>query len=112
MSHVHILAEVNTERCDDARRELAELQAQCSYDELRISLVWARRLHAGRQVYGYLDLARDKRDWKRERAEEYIDLAIYDACDQLARAAEQRVEDANRDTKNAEWLARRGIEDR
>lgn len=90
MSHAqHIYAEVNTDRCADLRRELAELQELASYDELRVLRVIVRRLHAGRQVYGYLDLARDRRDWKRERAEEYVDLAIYDACDELDRAAKR-----------------------
>lgn len=86
MSHAqHILAEVNTDRCADLRRELIELQELCSYDELRILRVFAKRIGVGRDRYGYFDLSRDRRDFARERAEEAIDWLIYDACDELDR---------------------------
>lgn len=80
-------AEVNTDRCAERRGDLRLRLELCSLDELRVIGVLLARLELGRQRYGYLDLARDRRDFKRERAEEYVDLAIYDACDELDRAA-------------------------
>ena len=93
MSHILGLGEVDSERCDELRAELDAIQGRCCYDELRVLTVLARRLEVGRNRYGYLDLHSDRRDFKRERAEEYVDAAIYDACDLLAehdRAAKGR----------------------
>jgi RNA:NAD 2'-phosphotransferase (TPT1/KptA family) len=91
VSHAqHIYAEVNTERCAELRSELAELEKLCSYDELRILRVFAKRIGVGRDRYGYFDLARDRRNFSRERAEEAIDWLIYDACDELGRADKEK----------------------
>ena len=88
MSHAqHILAEVNTERCAERRADLAARLELCALDELRVIGVVLARLELGRQRYGYLDLNRDRRDWKREEAEEHIDAAVYRACDELDREA-------------------------
>jgi hypothetical protein len=87
MTPPHILAEVDSERCTDRRADLRNRLELCSHDELRVLDVILGRLELGRQRYGYLDLGRDIRDFKRERAEEYVDLAIYDACDYLDAAA-------------------------
>jgi hypothetical protein len=96
----HILAEVNTDRCADLRRELAVELDLASYDELRVIAVFVRRLAYGRNLYGYLDLHRDRRDFKRERAEEYVDLAVYDACIELDRTNKPSKRTAAQNRKN------------
>ena len=83
MGHILGLGELDTERCAALRDELRAIAERSSFDELRVLAVLARRLEVGRNRYGYLDLSSDKRDFKRERAEEYVDAAIYDACDVL-----------------------------
>lgn len=62
------------------------------------------RLEVGRERYGYLDLAKP-RDWQRERAEELVDAAIYNACDLLSKgdAEDQR---ERQDCEAADALAR------
>lgn len=86
MSHAqHIYAEVNTERCDELRADLEARLELCAYDELRVVSKILGRLELGRQRYGYLDLARDRRNYKREEAEEHLDGAVYRACDELDR---------------------------
>lgn len=82
---LHLLAELDTERCEQLRSELSSRLHLCSYDELRVLDVILARLELGRERYGYLDLRRDQRDFKREKAEEYVDAAIYDACDVLSK---------------------------
>lgn len=79
----------HTARLARARNISARLH-QCSFDELRVVDVILTRLEFGREQYGYLDLSRP-RDWKRERAEEIVDAAFYEACDRLcARDVELR----------------------
>lgn len=63
---------------------------QCSLDELRVLDVLLARLELGRSRYGHLDLARDQRDFRAEGAEELADLAIYRACDYLAKRDDHR----------------------
>lgn len=85
--------EIESERCDELRAELVAIMERSCFDELRVLAVLARRIEVGRNRYGYLDLHADKRDFRRERAEEYVDAAIYDACDLLAehdRSAKER----------------------
>ncbi len=48
-------------------------------DEIRVLLVLARRLKAGQDCYGKLDLENDKRDFRKERGEEVADLLVYSA---------------------------------
>ena len=55
-------------------------------DERRV-LAWiARRLLAGQASYGRLDLANDRRDFERERAEELADALVYSAMAEVQRA--------------------------
>lgn len=85
MTHTpNAMAEIYAPRCVERRDDLERRLRLCSFDELRVLGVILSRLELGRERYGYLDLSRDRRDWKRERAEEYVDLAIYDACDVLS----------------------------
>ena len=46
-------------------------------DEMRVLLEIAERLLHGQRQYGPLELARDRRDWKREAHEEFLDAAVY-----------------------------------
>lgn len=72
----------------------------CSPDELRVIDVLLKRLELGRERYGLLDLSKP-RDWKREKAEEDLDSAIYDAADVLTRedAVRERAECEAADTR-------------
>jgi len=47
-------------------------------------LALARRLLAGQRHYGRLDVASDRRDWRRERAEELADALVYGAIAEVA----------------------------
>lgn len=78
--------EVDSERCAALRAELAALDAESSYDELRVKAVFARRMKLGRERHGHLDLSDDQRNFRRERAEEILDAEVYDCCDELDRA--------------------------
>ena len=58
---------------------LNSLIRQASADELKVLLVVAERLTAGRERYGTLHLATDGRDFAREALEEAADLGLYTA---------------------------------
>lgn len=62
------------------REALYRAVATLGTDELRVLTAIACRLQMGREQYGTLMLARDKRDWGRECAEELQDAAIYASC--------------------------------
>jgi hypothetical protein len=64
--------------------DLAAVFAQLGADERRVLLVMARRLLVGQTVYGRLDLANDRRDWRKERAEELADALVYGAIAEVA----------------------------
>ncbi len=68
-------------------RDLAAVLAELGPDERRVLLALARRLLAGQHAYGLLDVARDKRDWRAERALEIQDLLVYTAIAEVAEAA-------------------------
>jgi hypothetical protein len=65
---------------DDLNAPIAELGA----DERRVLLGLARRLLAGQHAYGRLDLAKDGRDWRKERADDLADALIYGAIAEVA----------------------------
>jgi hypothetical protein len=52
-------------------------------DERRVLLALARRLLFGQKAYGRLDLANDRRDWRKERSLEIQDLLVYSAFEEL-----------------------------
>lgn len=52
--------------------------------ELAVFLALGRRLLAGQRAYGPLALQTDRRDWKKERAEELADALIYQAIGEVA----------------------------
>ena len=61
----------------DVVRELAD-------EEQAVLLVLAKRLLAGQRSYGRLDLAKDPRDWRKERADELADALVYGAIAEVA----------------------------
>ncbi len=66
--------------------ELLEVIAELAEQERSVLLVLARRLLAGQRGYGRLDLSKDARDWRRERAEELADALVYGAMAEVAAA--------------------------
>jgi hypothetical protein len=73
------------ERDAAARGELADVAPRLAVEEVRVLVLLARRLLAGQQAYGRLDLVRERRDLERERAEELADAAIYHGMLELRR---------------------------
>lgn len=71
-------------RRDALERSLCTRLVQCSYDELRVLNGILRRLELGRARYGFLDLRKDRRDFRRERNEEIADWVVYDACAEIS----------------------------
>lgn len=67
------------------RRQFLQCVDALGPDELRVAKFVVARLAGGRKVYGNLDLARDKRNFVRERDEELADALVYVACEQLKR---------------------------
>jgi hypothetical protein len=67
-----------------AGAELLDVVAELGTEERAVLLVLARRLLAGQRAYGRLDLARDARDWRKERGEELADALIYGAIAEVA----------------------------
>jgi hypothetical protein len=70
---------------DVAAAELLDVVAALGTDERRVLLVLARRLLAGQGAYGRLDVAKDRRDWRAEAAEELLDGCVYLACETMRR---------------------------
>lgn len=67
-----------------AAGELLDVFADLGDDERRVLIVLARRLLEGQRCYGRLDLLRDARDFRRERALELADLLVYTAFAELS----------------------------
>lgn len=60
--------------------------AQLGALEKQVLCVLADRLLKGQAQYGALNLRDDKRDWRKERAEELADAMIYDAIEEVSRS--------------------------
>jgi len=60
--------------------QLRETAADLGTDELRVLVLVAERLAKGRQRYGALDIAGDRRDFRVETLEEVADGLVYAAC--------------------------------
>jgi hypothetical protein len=56
---------------------LDEILLSLGPDECRVLHRVAERLYAGQSTYGYLKLAKEKRDFKAETAEEMLDACAY-----------------------------------
>jgi hypothetical protein len=58
-------------------------------DERRVLVTLATRLRRGREQYGELAIATDRRDWQREAHEEALDLSVYLSIATLAREVDR-----------------------
>jgi hypothetical protein len=65
----------------------ADLGQGLGTDERRVLEAIGTRLHAGADCYGALRIETDPRDWRKEAAEEALDLAVYLAAELLRREA-------------------------
>ena len=63
--------------------DLSVLKSPDARDLIRLIY---RRIVTGEVQYGVLDLLNDPRDFQRERLEENVDAAVYEAMDVLRRA--------------------------
>lgn len=72
---------------ETAKKHIFDMLTRCSLDELRVVEVILLRFTRGRKKYGALDLSKDKRDWRAERAAEYADAIFYEACEVIAATA-------------------------
>jgi hypothetical protein len=61
--------------------ELTDAVRFLAAEELELLVIIATRLLAGQRCYGPFNLARDRRDFRREALEEACDLAVYLAAD-------------------------------
>lgn len=66
-----------------AARATLTAAARLNADEHAILLRVAQRLELGRKRYASLDLAADKRDWRKEQHEELLDMLVYAAAREL-----------------------------
>jgi hypothetical protein len=62
------------------RKRLVQTAAELGRDELRLLVLVAERLAAGRRRYGSLDIEGDARDFRNEALEEAADGLAYVAC--------------------------------
>ena len=56
---------------------LADIAAHLAHDELKVLLLLATRVRAGRAEYGRLDVRRDRRNFRHETLEELVDGLFY-----------------------------------
>lgn len=71
-----------TEAARALRRNIQVRAEACSHDELRAIDRFLARLEVGRETYGPLDLATNRRsldDWREELAQEREDWLVYQA---------------------------------
>lgn len=68
-----------------AAPSLDEILAQLEPDAKRVIAFIGARLLIGQRQYGRLEIAKDKRDWRKERDEEAADLLFYVAAAMLKR---------------------------
>ncbi len=63
---------------------LLDVVRELGAEEQAVLLMLAKRLLAGQRAYGRLDLAKDPRDWRKERADELADALVYGAIAEVA----------------------------
>jgi hypothetical protein len=79
-----IFSETSAEENGRVYDELVAVLHQLAPVERNVLLTIGRRLLAGQGRYGRLDLTTDRRDWRRERAEELADALVYGAIAEVA----------------------------
>lgn len=70
----------------DILNDLSGLLKRLNNDERALLLAVAKRLVMGREVYGPMCIDHDPRDWRKEAHEEFLDGAIYLACETIRKA--------------------------
>lgn len=70
--------------------EIWQIWAMLNEDEREVLLRIARRIFAGQQAYGKMDVEGDKRDFVEERAQELEDALVYTVMAELKRLAAER----------------------
>ena len=65
------------------RARIEALLPAMSPSELSVVLEICTRVNGARETYGPLDLATDRRDWRRERANELFDAMFYECAASL-----------------------------
>ena len=84
---------------DDPSGELRNLAGKLNRDELRILVRITRRLLVGLERYGAMKLVKDRRDYKREAAEELLDWLVYTEME-LERKAQKKAAVSTRKTRS------------
>jgi hypothetical protein len=74
----------------DLLSDLSTLLKRLNDDEREVLLSVAKRLAMGREVYGPLSIEHDPREWRREAHEEFLDGAIYLACETIRKRRRSR----------------------
>ncbi len=74
----------------ESEASLAGILEQLGDQEIEAILWIATRLLHGQKRYGTLDLERDRRDFRHERAEELADALTYSAMDEIQRALQRK----------------------
>ena len=68
-----------------AAEQLGRTLPMLGNDEVVVLAALAKRILVGQQQYGKLDLANDRRDWRKEKAEEEQDWLFYAVFEDLKR---------------------------
>ncbi len=82
---VEVRSIVRIRQEDDPRDALDTIVDTLGDDEVRVLTRIAERLRRGAAIYGALDAARDRRDFRAEAREEVEDFLVYVACEWLRR---------------------------
>ncbi len=67
----------------EARTGLANETEGMNADELRVLTKFAKKIRAGAEKHGHMDLRHDTRNWRRERLAEQFDTACYGAMEEV-----------------------------
>lgn len=62
------------------RAQIEGMLPAMSLDELRVLREICTRVNGARESYGPLELSTDRRDWRRERANELFDAMFYECA--------------------------------
>lgn len=104
-------AVTGTRASDATPARLSAIAAQLAGDELAVLTLIAERLLCGRERYGELRVATDRRDFAREALEEAADGLVYAAAT-LVREAGRRSSDLSKPKESTRQRAReKGAED-
>lgn len=78
-----VLVRHKAKAIEHAARAVLSAASRLAVDDLAVLTRVAQRLELGRQRYGHFDLSTDKRNWRREKHEELLDMLVYSAAREL-----------------------------